>query len=309
MQTCFSCFFHYPGGETSPRPPATGHSRERLSWLCHQPRRSEEKITTSSNFSRGWPGMAWTLLGDAHTRVSSNALTGQPWCLSFSVGGTFAARAVPIYGRNENQPAPMASPAGLQKHSIGALYLLSHQPCSRLVVRPPADMQKRRYAWATANNSRRTLRDMATTAGLIAEEEPRGLPGFGQGGGDLLVHDIHPGQAIVADVCVVSEHIDALAETASCRAGHAAKLAENRKRQKYGPACQQLGLGFLPLAIESDGTFGKGLQDFIARCNSTAHGTSIAGTTWAASSFSSYWRQRISVCHRTVREIRKFTDT
>ena len=77
-----------------------------------------------------------------------------------------------------------------------------------------------------------------------------------------------------------------------------AKLAENRKRQKYEPACQQLGLGFLPLAIESDGAFGKGLQDFIARCNSIAHGTSIAGTTWAASSFSSYWRQRISVCHR-----------
>ena len=69
------------------------------------------------------------------------------------------------------------------------------------------------------DNLRRTLRDMATTAGLIAEEEPRGLPGFGQGGGDLLVHDIHPGQAIVADVCVVSEHVDALAETASCRAG------------------------------------------------------------------------------------------
>ena len=157
------------------------------------------------------------------------------------------------------------------------------------------------------DNLRRTLRDMATTAGLIAEEEPRGLPGFGQGGGDLLVHDIHPGQAIVADVCVVSEHVDALAETASCRAGHAAKLAENRKRQKYGPACQQLGLGFLPLAIESDGAFGKGLQDFIARCNSIAHGTSIAGTTWAASSFSSYWRQRISVCHRrgTARAVQR----
>ena len=107
-------------------------------------------------------------------------------------------------------------------------------------------------------------------------------------------------QGIVADVCVVSEHIDALAKTASCRAGHAAKLAEHRKRQKYEPACQQLGLDFLPLAIESDGAFGKGLQEFIARCNSIAHGTSIAGTTvtLATSSFSSYWRQRISVCHR-----------
>ena len=34
-------------------PPATGHSRARLPHLCHQPRRSEEKVTTSSNFSRG----------------------------------------------------------------------------------------------------------------------------------------------------------------------------------------------------------------------------------------------------------------
>ena len=47
------------------------------------------------------------------------------------------------------------------------------------------------------DNLGRTLRDMTTTAGLIAEEEPRGLPGFGQGCGDFLVHDIHPGQAIV----------------------------------------------------------------------------------------------------------------
>ena len=34
-------------------PPATGHSRARLPHLCHQPRRSEENVTTSSNFSRG----------------------------------------------------------------------------------------------------------------------------------------------------------------------------------------------------------------------------------------------------------------
>ena len=144
----------------------------------------------------------------------------------------------------------------------------------------------------------RTLRDMATTAGLIAEEEPRGLPGFGQGGGDLLIHDLHPGQSIVADVCVVSEDVDALAETAASHAGHAAKAAERRKRQKYRPACDQLGLGFMPLAIENDGALGKELQAFIRRCNEVALGMPIAGTTWAACSFAAYWRQRISVCLR-----------
>ena len=93
----------------------------------------------------------------------------------------------------------------------------------------------------------------------------------------------------------------------SCIRGDHIRNFRQKKRQKYGPACQQLGLGFLPLAIESDGAFGKGLQDFIARCNSIAHGTSIAGTTWAASSFSSYWRQRISVCHRrgTARAVQR----
>ena len=131
---------------------------------------------------------------------------------------------------------------------------------------------------------RRTLCDMATTAGLIDEEEPRGLPGFGQGGGDLLIHDLYPAQSIVADVCVVSEDVDALAETAASHAGHAAKVAERRKRQKYRPACDQLGIGFMPLAIENDGALGKELQVFIRRCNEVALGMPIAGTTWAASS-------------------------
>ena len=81
-------------------------------------------------------------------------------------------------------------------------------------------------------------------------------------------------------------------------AGHAAKVAERRKRQKYRPACDQLGLGFMPLAIENDGTLGKELQAFIRRCNEVALRMPIAGTTWAASSFGAYWRQRISVCLR-----------
>ena len=88
----------------------------------------------------------------------------------------------------------------------------------------------------------------------------------------ILIHDLHPGQSIVADVCVVSEDVDALAETAASHAGHGAKVAERRKRQKYRPACDQLGLGFMPLAIENDGALGKELQAFIRRCNEVALG-------------------------------------
>ena len=147
----------------------------------------------------------------------SKKITGQPQCISFLVCGAFPARAVPVYGRDENQPLSMISSAGSEKHPIGALYMLTHQSRSRLTSDPwhlltyrNEGMLRRRY-----DNLRCTLRDMTTTAGLIAEEEPRGLPGFGTGGGDLLArpYDIHPGQAAVADVYMVSEHMDALAET------------------------------------------------------------------------------------------------
>ena len=87
---------------------------------------------------------------------------------------------------------------------------------------------------------RHTLRDMATTACVTAEEKPRGLPGFDQGGGNLLIHDIHPGQPIVVDWSVASEIVDALAETATNHAEYAAEVAERRKRQKKRPACDQL---------------------------------------------------------------------
>ena len=38
--------------------------------------------------------------------------------------------------------------------------------------------------------------------------------------------------------------------------GHAEKVAERRKHQKYGPACNQLGLGFIPWP-SIDGHLGK----------------------------------------------------
>ena len=38
------------------------------------------------------------------------------------------------------------------------------------------------------NDLRRTMRGMAMAAGFSVEEEPWRLPGFGQGGSDLLVH-------------------------------------------------------------------------------------------------------------------------
>ena len=52
---------------------------------------------------------------------------------------------------------------------------------------------------------RRILSDMALAFGRMIE--PRCLPGFGQGRGDLLLHDLHPGQSVIAGVCAVRAHL------------------------------------------------------------------------------------------------------
>ena len=127
--------------------------------------------------------MAPTLLGNAHTRASSAALTGQPWCVSIPVVGAFIAGAVPTNSRDANEPPPMAfacrsKTVSQRGHCVCSI--TSHAPAlssHHLLTCRNEGMLGRRH-----DDLRRTLRDMATTAGPIAEEEPRGLPGFGQGG-------------------------------------------------------------------------------------------------------------------------------
>jgi len=145
---------------------------------------------------------------------------------------------------------------------------------------------------------RRTLRDMAMSAGVAAEEEPRGLPGFGQGGGDLLLHDYQQGRTAMADVTVVCELKSGVVERAATSQYHAADLADAAKRQRYLDACAQLDLAFMPMAVEVDGALGRGLQGFFTECRRrTGDAISLAG----------YWAQRLSVCLRrgTARAVRR----
>ena len=99
----------------------------------------------------------------------------------------------------------------------------------------------------------RTLRSMALSAGIAAEEEPRCLPGFGQGGGDLLLHEFTDGKSVMADITVVVEQKDGVVEQAATTAYHATDQAEALKCRRYADLCQHLDLGFLPLAVEVDG--------------------------------------------------------
>ena len=216
---------HPPGGETSPRPPATGHSRARLPHLCHQPRRSEEKLrrVTSLEVDLAWHELYSEMPTRERAQLLSQASPGASAFLSSlpslpELSLTTAEMRMSLR-RWLRLPLQNSIPTGRCVCST-----TSHAPAlssHHLLTCRNEGMLGRRH-----DDLRRTLRDMATTAGLITEEEPRGLPGFGQGGGDLLIHDLHPGQSIVADVCVVSEDVDALAETAASHAGHASKVAE-----------------------------------------------------------------------------------
>ena len=152
-----------PGGETSPRPPATGHSRARLPHLCHQPQRSEEKVTTLSNFSRGWSGTARTLLGNAHTRASPAALTGQPGCVSIPVVGAFIAGAVPTNSRDANEPPPMAF--GCRSKTV---FQRGH-----VCVRPPATLLPCRRTICWRAGTKACLGDGMTTYGARSVTWPQ----------------------------------------------------------------------------------------------------------------------------------------
>ena len=157
---------------------------------------------------------------------------------------------------------------------------------------------------------RGTLRDMFVSAGLVAREEPRVLPGFGQGGGDILVLNYtHDGRDAIADVTVVNSQRADLTVAAAVQPCRAARQAEHRKHLKYGEACANLNMKLLPLAIELDGSFGPTLVSIIARCRDSTADVCPVPTTWAAATYSQYWTQRLSVTlHRgTARALQTIT--
>ena len=102
------------------------------------------------------------------------------------------------------------------------------------------------------------MRECGRATGLkIPVKEPRGLPGAGQGGGDLLVRG---GGAEMADAVW-----DLTFPTVGCASVlpqaadiglFAAQTAEQAKCAKHGPAAAANNLDFVPVAIETTGSVG-----------------------------------------------------
>ena len=141
---------------------------------------------------------------------------------------------------------------------------------------------------------------MRLAGAYVGAGEPRGLPGFGQGGGDALVLSASAviGNAIT-DFTVVHEQQPSMLPRAAWEPLHAAKDAEKGKNDKYEGLSRALGYKFFPLVMEHGGAMGPTLQTFLRALRDLfeagAQGAKVPGGNWSCSSFMQHAVQRLAV--------------
>ena len=144
----------------------------------------------------------------------------------------------------------------------------------------------------------RTVAEMVRQTETVVTVEPRAiLPGFGNGGPDLLL-EIY--QRTLVDVSVVCQSQPTLATQAAEKPLHAANSAAAAKVTKYGDKCSAIGARFVPAILETAGAFGPSLIALIeelARVYSHKHDR-FPCSIWSSNTFSRYWTQRIAVTLR-----------
>lgn len=139
------------------------------------------------------------------------------------------------------------------------------------------------------------IKTMLRYAGAyVAPGEPRGLPGFGQGGGDILVDSAIPGiGSAIYDFTAIHVKQPALLGRAHRQPLSAAKHAERVKAERYELHARNLGKGFGGLVIESGGAMGGNLQQVVrAACEGLSPPPGLA---WSAPTAKHYFVQAISV--------------
>ena len=106
-----------------------------------------------------------------------------------------------------------------------------------------------------------TQRDVMVATGRAAAKsvvvEHKGLLPHGQERpGDLTIADWDRQLTGVFDFTVVSPFVATALPRATVDRGHAAQQAEQRKDTKYRLACQQQNMLFVPIVVETCGTWG-----------------------------------------------------
>ena len=111
---------------------------------------------------------------------------------------------------------------------------------------------------ARHNSLRDALHSTAVKAALGPTKEGQYLlPGEGGKPADIFIPRHAGGKDAALDVTVVNPLQAALVSQAAETPGHALKVAHKRKLDKSWQACNQQGIVFLPLAVESLGAWHK----------------------------------------------------
>ena len=120
------------------------------------------------------------------------------------------------------------------------------------------------------NSLRDTLHQTAVKAALGPTKEGQYLlPGEGGKPADVFIPRHAGGKDCALDVTVVNPLQAALVAQAAETPGHALKVAHKRKLDKSWQACNQQGIVFLPLAVESLGAWHQSAVSEIKKLGSS----------------------------------------
>lgn len=117
---------------------------------------------------------------------------------------------------------------------------------------------------------------------------------------DLEVSNFpHPGATALIELSVVCPTQERLVRAAAQQALSAADFREEEKLRKYAQLAAARGDAIYPAVWESTGANGRSLRRIINICAGTISSAQFAETalerTWAASTFTQYWTQRLAI--------------
>jgi hypothetical protein len=143
----------------------------------------------------------------------------------------------------------------------------------------------------------RLIFDMLLQVGFSGKLEPSFLFVEDKKRPDILIRSlVRRGDRWSLDVVVAHPEKQATIQVAAYVQGAVAVRAAGAKNTKYVPACERVGMGFLPLVFEVHGAFGEDLKALIKTCRERVE-EGWAGALWKGrgAEWERLWKERLSV--------------
>ena len=132
----------------------------------------------------------------------------------------------------------------------------------------------------------------------VDSKEPRGWSKEFKGGCDIRVHFAGEEQGRLQDVSIVNVMQPKYVEKAKDEYLHAASAVEKDKsnfyKEKQVKRLIEPDMRIFGLIIESGGAMSKNFQSLINKCALSCGDEPPRITTWAAATFKTHWKQRLS---------------